>query len=277
MNPWSAAPPPAPARARGRWPAPPALARALALALTPLLALGPGCAAPGMRAGRNARGPEAPGTPPSPPALVASAPAPWLPLFPNPGAPAGWVVRSWNDVTQPAPPEALWEVVDGVLLGSRPRGTWLVSEREYGDFVLEFEFRLGERGQSGVGLRFPIQGDPAVEGLEIQLVDPRYFGTNTPTPPRDGSGAVYQAVAPATQRYRPNAWNSCRIACQGAQVSVTLNGQEVNRLNLDEQEAPLDRGQPLSRRPRRGHLGFQEVSRGTGVVEIRGARIQVLD
>ena len=201
----------------------------------------------------------------------------WTPLFPTNGVPGGWVVRGWTDVGQPAPPEAKWEVVEGVLQGSRPRGTWLASELEYSNFVVELEFRLGERGQSGVAVRFPMQGDPSVEGLEIQLVDPRYYGTNTPPPPWHLTGAIYQAVAPSAQVFRPADWNSLRISCLGPNLEVTVNGQKVVQVNLDNQIAPLERGKPLAERPRRGHLAFQEVSRGTGVVEIRNARIQVRD
>ena len=43
---------------------------------------------------------------------------------------------------------------------------------------LMFEFKLGEQGNSGCGLRFPLFGDPAFDGLELQMVDPRYYGTN---------------------------------------------------------------------------------------------------
>src|SRR5690242_16889304 len=77
-------------------------------------------------------------------------------LFAKPGRPAGWVVRAWDDVSKVAPSEASWIVDgDGVLHGSEPRGTWLVSEKQYGDFVLDFEWKLGERGNSGCGVRFP--------------------------------------------------------------------------------------------------------------------------
>src|SRR2546430_337926 len=83
-------------------------------------------------------------------------------------------VRAWDDVSKPGPEGAKWLVDDqGILNGSEPRGTWLVSEKEYGDFVLEFDWKLGERGNSGCGIRFPGKGDPAFDGLEIQMVDER--------------------------------------------------------------------------------------------------------
>src|SRR5678816_3330146 len=90
-------------------------------------------------------------------------------LFSKDGVPEGWTVRKWDNVKNPADAGVVWTITNGVLHGSEPRGTWLVSPREYGDFVLEFEWKLPERGNSGCGLRFPTEGDPAFDGLELQM------------------------------------------------------------------------------------------------------------
>src|SRR5262245_55269230 len=82
----------------------------------------------------------------------------FTPLFPKDGVPEGWVVTSWNDLSQPPENEVTWTVKDGVLTSGAPRGTWLVSKKEYGDFILEFEFKLGEQGNSGCALRTPLKG-----------------------------------------------------------------------------------------------------------------------
>ena len=212
----------------------------------------------------------------SPPAATVNPPAGFVPLFPQDGIPAGWMVRSWNDVSLPAPPSASWKVTSGTLQGGAPRGTWLVSAREYGDFILDFEFRLGESGQGGVGLRFPMAGDPAFEGLEVQMVDPRFYGTNYTGQPWELTGALFKAVAPTVDAYKPMEWNHYTIECRGSSVSVTLNGKKVIDVDLTRVTDAPPRGKPLAQRPRRGRIGFQEVSRGTGRVEIRNARIQVL-
>jgi hypothetical protein len=152
----------------------------------------------------------------------------------------------------------------------------LVSEKEYGDFVLEFEWKLGERGNSGCGLRFPLEGDPAFDGLELQMVDPRYFG-GEPTGPDTLTGSLYKAITPTVQVYKPLEWNKYQIMCKGPRVTVVLNGKKIIDANLDEQTQQFERGKPLRERPRRGHIGFQELSRGGGHVEIRGARIKLLE
>jgi hypothetical protein len=66
------------------------------------------------------------------------------------------------------------------------------------------------------------------------------------------------------------------ISCQGPRVRVKLNGELVQDVNLDERKERAKQGTPLAERPRRGHIGFQELSRGGSPVEIRGAKIKGL-
>jgi hypothetical protein len=201
----------------------------------------------------------------------------FVPLFPEPGIPKGWIVRAWDDVAKPAPRGAQWKVdTDGVLHGGEPRGTWLVSERPYGDFELAFEFLLPDQGNGGCGLRFPGKGDPAFDGLELQMLDERYHGGNK-VGPDELTGSLYKAIAPRRQVFKPGEWNAYHVRCQGPHVRVELNGVLVIDANLDEHDAKPERGEPLKARPRRGHIGFQELSRGGGHVRIRNARVKVLD
>jgi 3-keto-disaccharide hydrolase len=202
-------------------------------------------------------------------------------LFTEDGVPKGWVVRTWDDVSKPAEPAAIWKVQNGVLHGSEPRGTWLLSEKEYGDFILEFEWKLGEQGNSGTALRAPMYGDPAFDGMELQMVDPRYYG-DSKMPESELTGSLYKAVAPRAQLFKPLAWNKYQITCRGPSVKVLLNGEPILDVNLDAQTSPTKRhngtdAPPLKDRPRKGHLGFQELSRGGGHVEIRNVQIKVLD
>jgi hypothetical protein len=77
--------------------------------------------------------------------------------------------------------------------------------------------------------------------------------------------------------YKSGEWNRFEITCLGPRVTVKLNGQLIQDVNLDEQTKALERGKPLAERPRRGHIGFQELSRGGTHVQIRNARIKELD
>lgn len=209
---------------------------------------------------------------------LAAEPA-FQPLFPKDGPPAGWVVRHWADVGKPAQGNPVWTVTDGVLTSAGDRGCWLISEREYGDFELEYEFRIGPRGNSGLALRSPAAGDPAFDGMELQMADQRY---NPQAKPSELTGGIYRAIAPAAQLYRPEQWNRVRVSLAGTKLKVELNGTAIHDTDLaTHAEAVLRHdgtpAPPLKDRPRSGRIGFQNLSRDQGQVAIRGARIRVPD
>ena len=198
-------------------------------------------------------------------------------LFPEDGVPKGWSARTWNDVSKPAK-DVEWHVKDGVLTGGEPRGSWLVSDKEYSDFILEFEFKLGEKGNSGCGIRFPLNGDPAFDGMEIQMADFRY---NTEAKDSELTAGIYRAIAPKKQVYKPTEWNKYHIELKGDHLKVVLNGELVQDLTLSGHNEEVKRhdgtlAPPVKNRPRKGHIGFQELSRESHV-QIRNARMKVLD
>lgn len=200
-------------------------------------------------------------------------------LFPTDGVPAGWSVSTWSDVSVPAPSGVAWTVVDGVLTSPEQRGTWLISDREYGDFVLELEIRLTERGNSGIALRSPAAGDPAFDGLELQVADVRY---NPEATASEITGGIYRAIAPSSQVYRPEDWNAFRVELRGPRLVVDLNGVRIHDLDLRDFADPIPRhdgslAPPICDRPLRGRIGFQHLSRGEEApVLIRRARITEL-
>ena len=202
----------------------------------------------------------------------------FVPLFPKDGKPAGFVVRHWADVAQPPQEAAEWIVKDGVLTSVGARGCWLISEKEYGDFQLEYDFKLGPRGNSGCALRAPLKGDPAFDGMEMQMADFRY---NTEAKDSELTGGIYRAVAPTQQVYKPEEWNTVRISLQGSKLTVVLNGETIQDIDLKTFDQTVLRhdgtpAPPLKDRPRRGHIGFQELSRENSHVLIRNARIKEL-
>ena len=199
----------------------------------------------------------------------------WKPVFPHDGPPAGFVVRDWADVARPAEGNPLWTVKNGVLTADGTRGCWLMSEKEYSDFSLEYEFRLGPRGNSGLALRAPLKGDPAFDGMELQMADFRY---NPQAKDSELTGGIYRAIAPAKQVYKPGEWNALAVKLEGSKLTVTLNGAVIQDTDLLTHGEPVSRhdnsaAPPVKDRPAKGHIGFQNLSRDGGIVEIRNARI----
>lgn len=202
----------------------------------------------------------------------------FVPLFPEDGSPNGFRLGAWDDVSKPAPEGAVFTVKDGELHGPAVRGCWLLSEKEYGDFILTYEFRLGPRGNSGCALRAPLKGDPAFDGLEMQMADLRY---NPDAKPSELTGGFYRAAAPTSQVYKPEDWNHVRIELRGAKAKVVINGVTVQDIDFDHFTDPVPRhdgtmATPLKDRPRKGHIGFQELSRGGGILLLRHAKIREL-
>lgn len=203
----------------------------------------------------------------------------FVPLFPQEGVPAGWSVRAWNDLAQEVDDaDAAWSVEDGVLTSGPERGNWLMSDKEYGDFELVYEFRLGPRGNSGLALRAPLAGDPAFDGMEFQMADMRY---NPDAFDSEITGGLYRALAPARQVYRPTEWNEVRLRLEGSRLVAWLNGVPIHDVDLAAQTKIPRRhdgssAPPLKDRPRKGHLGFQNLSRDDSRVQIRNARLREL-
>jgi len=199
-------------------------------------------------------------------------------LFSEDGVPKGWVVTEWSDLAKPAPKGVQWTVKDGILTGGKQRGTWLISEKEYSDFILECEIKLTERGNSGIALRTPMKGDPAFDGMELQVADLRY---NTEAKDSELTGGIYRAIAPTKQVYKPTEWNTFRVELKGDHLKATINGEVVQDIDLSKFGKTVKRhdgtdAPPVKDRPRKGHIGFQHLSRNNEPVLIRNVRIKEL-
>jgi hypothetical protein len=177
-----------------------------------------------------------------------------------------------------------WHVINGKLSAWKANGEriscvaagggWLTSDREYGDFELRLEYRIGPGGNSGVGIRYPHQGDPAHVGMEIQVLDdaaPQYKNLK---PAQYNGGIYYQSPASRKAAKAPGEWNRYEIRCQGPRIKVKLNGVVVQDINVDEFTRAEGGYKPLAERPRRGHIGMQ--SHGD-LVDYRNIELRSLD
>jgi hypothetical protein len=151
-----------------------------------------------------------------------------------------------------------WQANKDSISCVKPGGGYLATDAEYGDFRLHLDYRLlTAGGNSGVGLRFPRGGWPSTEGMEIQLID-EDPARHPDLKPVHANCSVYSFVAPKARASKPvGEWNRLQIFCKGPRLQVTLNGVEVQSVDLDQQTA-LGKGKlPLSQRPRRGLIGLQ--------------------
>jgi hypothetical protein len=209
------------------------------------------------------------------------------PLFTEDGVVGqDWLVRDWEDVSKHPARKAQWEVRDGILIGTGGLpddvwvGTWLSSEEQYEDFIIDFEFHLGKDwGNGGLALRCPSSGNPAMDGMELQLTEPHYQYEFFPDANATQlTGGIYLAIAPIKQSYKPNEWNHLRVELVGTSLRAWLNDELIHNADLDTLKSPVrddESGRdllPIVNRPRKGHIGFQDLSGEGGKVKIRKAK-----
>lgn len=134
----------------------------------------------------------------------------------------------------------------------------LFTEKEYGDFILRFEFQLTPGANNGLGIHAPLEGDAAYAGKEIQILDneaEKYAGLKA----YQYHGSVY-GVIPAKRGFLKPAgeWNQQEVIVQHPKIKVILNGAVI--LEGDYLEASrngtLDGKDHPGLKRSSGHIGF---------------------
>ncbi len=168
-----------------------------------------------------------------------------------------------------------WGAGDGLLFVKGGGGGWLMTEKEYGNFELRLEFKLPKAGNSGVALRAPMKGNPAYEGMEIQLLDDSWYKdpkNYKGIKPTQLTGSVYGVVPPSEDATKPaGEWNTMRIVAKGPKVTIELNGKKTVEAELDKHKEEEKSHPGLLRE--KGHLGLQSHD---GRVEFRNVYVKSL-
>jgi hypothetical protein len=174
--------------------------------------------------------------------LAAAQTPPTTPTEPKPAVPppaatnagAGWVTLfdgkttdAWRGYGAAAFPAKGWSVADGALVHAAGGGGGdLITKRQFGNFELEFEWRVGPKANSGVMFRVAETKEPSyVTGPEYQLLDD---AAHQDAAPDTVAGALYGLAAPIAVPRRPaGTWNTARIVVAGDRIEHWLNGTRV--------------------------------------------------
>ena len=150
-----------------------------------------------------------------------------------------------------------WLVEEGGAVALHPRAgehgwtrydAYLTTARKYKDFVLDLEFKLNKGGNSGVFLRVGDPKNQVSSGFEIQILDSH--DKKEPLGEHD-CGGVIGTVGPTKNMAKPaGEWNRYVITCQGTQLKVVFNGEQVIDLDLAKSA--------VKDRPLEGYIGFQD-------------------
>jgi Domain of Unknown Function (DUF1080) len=165
-------------------------------------------------------------------------------------------------------------VKDGSLVCPADGGGNLFTDKEYSNFVFRFEFKTEPGGNNGVGIRAPLEGDAAYQGMEIQILDDGHERYKGKIKPEQHHGSVYDVIPARTGYLKPaGEWNKEEIMANGSRIRVTLNGVIILDADLKNvrDEAVLKKHPGLKNKS--GHIGF--LGHGS-LVEFRNIRIKTL-
>ena len=185
----------------------------------------------------------------------------------------GWTPLFAPDLANAEKPEGVWTVANGELTASEDQAIW--TDRDYENFVLDLEFKMGPGANSGVVVFCSNTADWIPNSLEVQIQD------DLADKWKDGPenwrcGGVFGRVAPSVQAGNPaGEWNRYTITCKDGTIDVVLNGEHVATMemakfaeaakNPDGSEAPPWLSNAPSTLPAKGRIGLQGKHAGAPI------------
>lgn len=163
----------------------------------------------------------------------------WVPLF-NGKTLDGWSVHSGF---------AKYHVTNGTIVGTAVKGSpnsFLCTDKEYGDFILEFEVKCDPNLNSGVQIRSHAakaemafvfrneKGEPRTQKIPTDRV--YGYQVEIATAQSHSSGGIYDearraffiapvaADSPGATAFKNGEWNQYRIECKGDSMKTWING-----------------------------------------------------
>jgi len=170
-------------------------------------------------------------------------------------------IKGWTQLSKGHDPKVDWQgdftdlkMKDGVITYGKKNKN-LFSKQEYGDFILDLEFKLTPGANNGIGIRVPNNGQAAYDGLELQVLDNTAEKYNK-LKDWQFHGSIYGA-APAKKGYlKPvGEWNHQTVVAIGQHVKIILNGEVILDVYLDKLK-PLHDKEIKGLAAKKGHICF---------------------
>lgn len=150
----------------------------------------------------------------------------WVTLFDGKSL-NGW--HSWqSDKVLPQ-----WKIEDNAIVLTEKGGKDLVTDKEYGDFELELEWKIAEGGNSGI--IYHVVEDkkyccPYSTGPEIQVLDDqKHPDAKAGKAGNHKAGSLYDMLPPTDFAVVKPAgqWNKAKVIIKGGKGESWLNGKKV--------------------------------------------------
>jgi hypothetical protein len=154
----------------------------------------------------------------------------WTQLF------NGKDLSGWHSFKKTVPPAKGWVVEEGALKHAKKAGGGdLVSEGEYDNFDLRWEWKVASGANSGLKY-FVLETRRSAIGHEYQLIDDDKH-PDALRGPKWQTASFYDVLPPANKHVKPvGEWNESRVLVQGNHVEHWLNGQKVLSYELGSAE-----------------------------------------
>ena len=142
-------------------------------------------------------------------------------------------LQGWNQLNG----KAKYEVKNGQIIGTtvlNEPNSFLATEEEYGNFILELELLVDTSMNSGIQIRSlskPDYQDGRVHGYQVE-VDPAKRAWSGGIYDEAGRGWLYplELNPVAKKAFKNNQWNKYRIECIGHTIRTWVNGIPVAHL-----------------------------------------------
>ena len=172
-----------------------------------------------------------------------------------------------------------WTIdADGALAWQKGCG-YIWTKDQFGNFVLDCDFKVSKGANSGIFIRTAKTGDPVKTGIEVQILD----SVSRDKPSKNDCCSIYDCLAPSKNAEKPvGEWNHVTITCQDNKIEIVLNGEKIIDMDLDlwtEAHKNPDGSKnkyntAYKDMPRRGFIGFQDHG---NAVWYRNIRIKPLE
>jgi len=180
----------------------------------------------------------------------------WMLLFDG-KTQAGWMTSARKPSARP--------VEDGCLNPHRSGHYMLVHTQQWSNFVLSLDFKISKKCNSGIFIRTsslePLPGkDVGYNGIEVAIDDTTGAGFVD-------TGALYDLSKPSRNAMKPvGEWNHIEITCAGSLITVVLNEEKVNEVDLAQftergkrpDGTPHKFDEAFKDHPSEGYIGLQD-------------------
>jgi len=186
----------------------------------------------------------------------------WSDLF-NGKDLSGWTQRNGT---------AKYEVKDGTIVGHTNEGSpnsFLCSNKEYGDFELEFEVKVDKGLNSGVQIRSQTKETPTgrVNGPQVEIEwGPAEAGYIYGEATGRGWLTPKERLKPH-DHFKNEGWNKFRVVAKGDRIQTWINGEPIEDLT----------DAPIYETHAKGFIGLQVhgIKKGSGPFQVAWKNIRL--